>query len=102
MSKLCTQMRLEGTSFRASLGRTGMKKRASFEIFVRHIRTTVRKWELCIGIRLILYALHHVSVVNLFTTPPLHIILLGMDPLSKMTAFFIYLNNFLSTCISSL
>ena len=23
-----------------------MKKRASFEIFVRHIRTTVRKWEL--------------------------------------------------------
>ena len=47
MSKLCTQMRLEGTSFRASLGRTGMKKRASFEIFVRQIRTTVRKWELC-------------------------------------------------------
>ena len=46
MSKLCTQMRLEGTSFHASPGRTGMKKRASFEIFVRHIRTTVRKWEL--------------------------------------------------------
>ena len=35
----------EGTSFHASLGRTGMKKRASFEIFVRQIRTTVRKWE---------------------------------------------------------
>ena len=47
MSNLCTQIRLEGTSFHASLGRTGMKKRASFEIFVRHIRTTVRKWELC-------------------------------------------------------
>ena len=38
---------IEGTSFHASLGRTGMKKRASFEIFVRQIRTTVRKWELC-------------------------------------------------------
>ena len=37
---------IEGTSFHASLGRTGMKKRASSEIFVRQIRTTVRKWEL--------------------------------------------------------
>ena len=37
---------IEGTSFHASLGRTGMKKWASFEIFVRQIRTTVRKWEL--------------------------------------------------------
>ena len=37
---------IEGTNFHASLGRTGMKKRASFEIFVRQIRTTVRKWEL--------------------------------------------------------
>ena len=49
MSKLCTQIIkqfTEGTSFHASLGRTGMKKRASFEIFVRQIRTTVRKWEL--------------------------------------------------------
>ena len=43
MSKSCTQMRLEGTSFHASLGRTGMKKRASFKTFVRQIRTTVRK-----------------------------------------------------------
>ena len=50
MSKLRTQMRLEGTSFHASQGRTGMKKRASFQIFVCHIRTTVRKWELCFGI----------------------------------------------------
>ena len=39
-------MRMKGTSFHASLGRTGMKKRASFKILVRHIRTTVRKWEL--------------------------------------------------------
>ena len=39
-------MRLEGTIFHASLGRTGMKKRASFKIFVRQIRTTVHKWEL--------------------------------------------------------
>ena len=49
MSKLCTQIIMqftEGTSFHASLGRTGMKKRASFEIFVRQVRTTVRKWEL--------------------------------------------------------
>ena len=49
MSKLCTQIIMqfiEETSFHASLGRTGMKKRASFEIFVRQIRTTVRKWEL--------------------------------------------------------
>ena len=49
MSKLCTQIIMqfiEGTSFHVSLGRTGMKKRASFEIFVRQIRTTVRKWEL--------------------------------------------------------
>ena len=38
---------IEGKGFHASLGRTGMKKRASFEIFVRQIRTTVRKWELC-------------------------------------------------------
>ena len=38
---------IEGTRFHASLGRTGVKKRASFEIFVRQIRTTVRKWELC-------------------------------------------------------
>ena len=42
-------MQLEGTDFRASLGRTGMKKRASFEIFVRHLRTTVRKWKLCVS-----------------------------------------------------
>ena len=54
MSKLCTQMRLEGTSFHASLGSTGMEKRASFEIFVRQIRTTVRKWELCYMTRLCL------------------------------------------------
>ena len=50
MSKLCTQVIMqfiEGTGFHASLGRTGMKKRASFQIFVRQIRTTVRKWELC-------------------------------------------------------
>ena len=51
MSKLCTQIIMqfiEGTSFHASLGRTGMKKRASFEIFVHQVRTTVRKWELCL------------------------------------------------------
>ena len=46
ISKLCTQMRLEGTRFHASVGRTGMKKRASFEIFLPHICTTVREWEL--------------------------------------------------------
>ena len=52
MSKLCTQIIMqftEGTSFHASLGRTGMKKRESFEIFVHQIRTTVRKWELWIS-----------------------------------------------------
>ena len=38
---------IEGTGFHASLRRTGMKKRASFEIFVRQVHTTVRKWELC-------------------------------------------------------
>ena len=38
---------IEGKSLHASLGRTGMKKWASFEIFVRQMRTTVRKWELC-------------------------------------------------------
>ena len=37
---------LEGTGFHVSLGRTGMKKRVSFEIFVRQIRTTMHKWEL--------------------------------------------------------
>ena len=46
MSKLIMHSDAIGTNFRASLGRTGMRKRASFEIFVRHIRTTVRKWEL--------------------------------------------------------
>ena len=48
-SKLCTQIIMqfiEGTSFHASLGRTGMKKQTSFEIFIRQIHTTVRKWEL--------------------------------------------------------
>ena len=38
---------IEGTRFHASLGRTGVKKRASFENFVHQICTTVRKWELC-------------------------------------------------------
>ena len=38
---------IEGTSFHVSLGHTSMKKKASFEIFVCQIRTTVRKWELC-------------------------------------------------------
>ena len=49
MRKLCTQIIMqfiEGTNFPVSLGRTGMKKQASFEIFVRQIRTTVHKWEL--------------------------------------------------------
>ena len=38
-----------------------MKKGASFEIFVRHIRTTVHKWELC----LLKYTWGRVKILNI-------------------------------------
>ena len=60
---------IEGTSFHASLGRTGMTKRTSFEIFVRQIHTTVRKWELCYYSKFVLPQTSAHAVIFLWQNP---------------------------------